>query len=171
MTTFDLQRVRLRPGEQFRATLPVRLDPLAYGGERYTPAPAEADAELELTRTPGGQVIELALGVRLEGPCMRCLGASALEIPVRAREYHEPGAADEELRTPYVTDGRLDLSAWARDAIALALPNKILCRADCAGLCAGCGADLNVERCRCEPEPADPRWAKLGELGERLRST
>ena len=42
-------------------------------------------------------------------------------------------------------DDKLDLSAWARDAIALELPEKILCKAECAGLCAVCGRDLNVE--------------------------
>ena len=40
------------------------------------------------------------------------------------------------MRTPYVEGDMLDVSAWARDAIALALPEKILCRPDCAGLCA-----------------------------------
>ena len=33
----------------------------------------------------------------------------------------------------------LDLGAWARDALALALPDQVLCRPDCAGLCAVCG--------------------------------
>jgi uncharacterized protein len=170
MTTFDLRRARLRSGEQFRTELSVRLEPFDYGGERYQPAPADADAELTLTRTPQGHVLDLALQARIEGPCMRCLGNAAIDVRVRAREYHEPGAATEELRTPYVVDDRVEVSAWARDAIALALPEKILCRDECAGLCAGCGADLNSEACRCAPEPGDPRWSKLAELGERLRS-
>jgi uncharacterized protein len=58
----------------------------------------------------------------------------------------------------------LDLSAWARDAIALALPDKILCRADCAGLCPVCGKDLNVEPHAHEEAPADSRWAALEAL-------
>ena len=41
-------------------------------------------------------------------------------------------------------DGALDLHGWARDALALALPAKLLCRPDCAGLCPVCGADLNL---------------------------
>ena len=89
--------------------------------------------------------------------------------PVKAREYQatNPGDADE-LRTPYVSDETLDLSAWARDVVALALPDKILCRADCAGICAGCGADLNREACTCGPPEPDARWAGLAELRDRL---
>jgi DUF177 domain-containing protein len=82
--------------------------------------------------------------------------------------YQATSADDDELRTPYVVDDRLELSAWARDALALALPDQILCREDCAGLCPVCGADLNVEPHEHEEETSDPRWAALAELRERL---
>jgi DUF177 domain-containing protein len=55
--------------------------------------------------------------------------------------------------------------AWARDALALALPSQILCREDCAGLCAVCGANLNETGPEHRHEKApDPRWSKLGDL-------
>ncbi len=57
----------------------------------------------------------------------------------------------------------------ARRAFA-GVPEQILCRADCAGLCAGCGANLNDEECRCAPPEPDTRWSKLSELKERLGS-
>ena len=92
-----------------------------------------------------------------------------MTTPIHAREYQatNPGD-DDELRTPYVSDDRLDLATWARDAVALALPDKILCRADCAGLCPVCGKDLNVEPHEHEGDAADPRWAALAALRERL---
>ena len=68
--------------------------------------------------------------------------------------------------TEYLTDDRLDLSAWARDAIALALPDQILCRDDCAGLCPECGKDLNAEPHEHVEERTDPRWAALESLRE-----
>src|SRR5207302_1497075 len=86
---------------------------------------------------------------RLFGPCYRCLGDAILELPIRTREYQDENPQDEEMRTEYVEGNMLDVSAWARDAIALALPEKILCRPDCAGLCDVCGKNLNDE-----PEPA-----------------
>jgi uncharacterized protein len=95
---------------------------------------------------------------------MRCLGPANPEFSVDAREVSQPGESDE-LSSPYVDRGVLDLHAWARDALALALPTTVLCQPDCAGLCAVCGANLNeagLDHTH-EPEP-DPRWAKLSEL-------
>lgn len=92
-----------------------------------------------------------------------------LELPIEAREYQasDPGGSDE-LRVQYVVEGVLDLATWARDSVALALPDKILCRPDCAGLCPVCGKNLNDEPHTHEQEPGDSRWAALEELRERL---
>jgi len=65
------------------------------------------------------------------------------------------------------TNYYIDLSGWARDAIALALPDKILCRPDCAGLCDVCGKNLNDEPHTHEEEHGDPRWAALEALREQ----
>jgi uncharacterized protein len=54
------------------------------------------------------------------------------------------------------------------DSIVLALPDKILCREDCAGLCPVCGRNLNREPHGHEGEESDPRWAALAELRESL---
>src|SRR5579884_3965756 len=95
---------------------------------------------------------------------MRCLEPAAPTFAVDAREVSQPGEG-EDLESPYVTDGVLDLGAWARDALALALPAAVLCREDCAGLCPVCGEDLNRAGAAHHHEPApDPRWAKLSEL-------
>jgi uncharacterized protein len=116
-------------------------------------------------------MLELAFGVRLVGPCVRCLGDAGLDVAVDDRQYQATDPEDdEELRTPYLQDDRLDLSAWARDAVALALPDQILCREDCAGLCPVCGRDMNVEPHEHEDEGGDDRWAKLAELRDRLSS-
>lgn len=170
VTHLDLRTLKLRSGEQFRDARAVKLEPLELGGQRYLPVPEEPEADLAVTRTSSGILFELALRARLHGPCFRCLGDAALTISVRAREYQatSPGESDDELRSPYVVDERLDLSAWAHDALVLALPDKILCREDCAGLCPGCGADLNSETCTCGPPEPDTRWAALAELKDRL---
>jgi uncharacterized protein len=169
MTIFNIRTVRLRPGEQFRDVREVELEPLELGGQRYVPVPERPEAGLTLTQTGSGLVLELELDVRLLGPCFRCLGDAGLSLHVRSREYQatSPGEADE-LTTPYIEDDRLDLSAWARDSVALELPDKILCRPDCAGLCPVCGRDLNQEPHEHEAEEADPRWAALAELRDKL---
>jgi uncharacterized protein len=169
MKTFDLRSVRLRPGEEHRDEIELELTPFEYGGQRYLPVPDTVPAELVVSRASTGTVFELRLAARLHGPCYRCLGDAALDIAVDAREYQatNPEGSDD-LRTPYLADDVLDVQAWARDAIALALPEQILCREDCAGLCAVCGKDLNVEPHEHEEEHVDPRWDALAKLRDKL---
>jgi uncharacterized protein len=171
MTVFNIRTARLQSGDQFRDVKEVDLEPLELGGQRYVPIPESPEAALTLTRLSSGLMLELELGVRLVGPCVRCLGDAGLDVAVDDRQYQATDPEDdEELRTPYLQDDRLDLSAWARDAVALALPDQILCREDCAGLCPECGRDLNVEPHEHEDEGGDDRWAKLAELRDRLSS-
>ena len=169
VTLFNIRTVKLRPGEQFRDARNVDLEPLGLGGQRYVPLPESPEAVLTLTQTSSGLVLELELEVRVVGPCMRCLADAGISLHVGSREYQatSPGESDE-LTTPYLVDGRLDLSAWAHDAVALALPDKILCRDNCAGLCPVCGRDLNRGPHEHEGEELDPRWAALADLRDRL---
>jgi uncharacterized protein len=167
MTTFNLRQLRLRSGDQFRDRVEVEIEPLVLGGQEYAPQPAVVPADLTVTKASSGTVMDLSFRARLEGPCFRCLADSVLEVAIDAQEYQaaKPGE-DEDLRSPYVADDLLDLSAWAHDALALELPDKILHDPDCAGLCPVCGKDLNVEPHTHEEQHGDPRWAALEALRE-----
>jgi uncharacterized protein len=169
MTALDLRTIKLRPGEQWTGVRDVELEPITIGGQEYAPDPAQPHATVLLTRTTGGLVLELDLEARLAGPCFRCLTDTEVKTHIHAREYQASDpAGDEELETPYLENNVVDLSHWARDAVALALPDKILCRDDCAGLCPTCGGDLNREPHEHAETVTDPRWAALGELKDRL---
>jgi uncharacterized protein len=169
VTTLDLRKYRLRSGESLRDEQEVEIAPIELGGQRYLVVPEKVPAELTITRASTGTVYELRFHVRMHGPCFRCLGDAVLDEDLSLREYQaeSPGGA-EELTTPYVKNNRLDLSSWARDALVLALPDKILCRPDCVGLCPVCGLDLNAEPHEHEGEEPDPRWAALAELRDEL---
>jgi uncharacterized protein len=162
---FDLGRLRLSPGEGRRLDLAVPLGDFSYGGQRYTADPPLVETRLDVSRmTGGGYSLRLRFDAGISGPCMRCLEPAAPVISVDAREIDQPGGGDE-LSSPYLHDEQLDLSGWAHDAFALGLPDQLLCRADCAGLCPECGADLNAAGPEHHHERApDPRWAKLREL-------
>jgi uncharacterized protein len=162
---FDLGRLRLSPGEGRRLELAVPLGDFAYGGQTYAAQPPDVDAHLDISRmTGGGYSLRLRFDAGLAGPCMRCLEPATPVIGVDAREIDQPGGGDE-LSSPYVTDQQLDLSGWAHDAFALALPDQLLCREDCAGLCPECGENLNAAGPGHQHDRApDPRWAKLREL-------
>jgi len=163
-TSFDLGRLRLTSGEGRRFTLDVDVEGFEFGGERYEVAPGDVPVRLDVSRmTGGGWSLRLRFAANLQGPCMRCLGDASPEVSVDAREVDQPGGESDQLDSPYVADDEVDLTAWARDALALALPAQIVCRPDCAGLCPVCGEDLNAAPHEHEREP-DPRWAKLREL-------
>jgi uncharacterized protein len=131
--------------------------------------PDKVPAELAITKASTGTVFQLSFQARLHGPCYRCLDDAVLDVPIAAREYQATNPEDsDELRMPYLQEDNLELAAWARDAIALALPDKILCRADCAGLCPVCGKDLNKEPHTHEEEVTDSRWSALESLREKL---
>jgi uncharacterized protein len=162
---FDLAGLRLSPGEGRRLALRTPIEPLMLGSERYIAQPHPVPVELSVSRmTGGGYALRLRFSGQVVGPCMRCLNDAGPRVEVEAREVDRPGGG-EELDSPYVHDETLDLAGWARDAFALAVPVKILCREDCAGLCPICAVDLNEAGPEHHHESApDPRWAKLREL-------
>jgi uncharacterized protein len=150
--------------------LDVELEPFGLGGQSYAVSPAVVGAELAVQRATSGLVFRLRFAVDAHGPCMRCLDDAVVHLSVDVLEYHDALAVgDEELTSDYVADDQLSLSSLARDSVALALPDPILCRPDCAGLCPACGKNLNVEPHAHEEAAPDPRWAALDALVREVR--
>lgn len=171
MTTFDLRTLRLKPGDERTVELEVALPPFELGGETYAFDPADVPVVLGVIVTLSGRLLRLRYDVSIAGPCMRCLAPAALGLHVDSQEYDDEGAAAKEgleESTAYVLDDTVDLTQWAIDEIALALPEQIVCRPDCAGICPHCGKDLNAEPHTHEDVVADPRWGALAELREQL---
>lgn len=164
--TIDLGHLSLSSGEGARLDFDLPLDSLELGGQVYAPTGNSAPARLDISRPTHGYAFRLRFPLRVEGPCVRCLEPASVETEVDVREVDQSDAAEEELHSPYVVEGKLEVSRWAQDAAVLSLPTRILCRPDCAGLCPVCGESLN------DTDPADhehgeaidPRWAKLDEL-------
>ena len=162
---FELGRLGLTSGEGRRIDLHVAVAPFDYGGQRYEVEPSLVPVRLDVSRTTGtGWALRLRYEAGLQGPCMRCLEPAELRFAVDSREVSVPGGGDE-LQSPYVgAEDELDLEAWARDALALALPAQLTCRPDCAGLCPQCGANLNEDPGHRHESAPDQRWAKLSEI-------
>jgi uncharacterized protein len=162
----DLERLALSSGQARALDLEVELDPIELGGQTYSPAGGGSEARLDVSRTSTGYALRLRFESELTGPCVRCLEEAATSLEIDAREVDQRLAGDEELRSPYISDGDLDVGRWANDALVLSLPSQPLCRDDCAGLCSVCGESLNDA----DPEAhrhrqgGDPRMAKLRDL-------
>lgn len=105
--------------------------------------------------------------------CGRCLeplvarvepGVDVHLVPVPSVRQGETELRPDDLEVDFYREGILDLGALLRSETDLALPMKPLCRADCRGLCPGCGGNRNVTDCRCETSGIDRRLAALEAL-------
>lgn len=56
---------------------------------------------------------------------------------------------DDDTGLDHYDGDEVDLGRLAREQALLALDDSVLCSETCRGLCAGCGANLNREPCRC----------------------
>jgi uncharacterized protein len=165
--TVDLDSLGLRSGEAERIEMVLRPAPPVIGGESMTVGDEPLSTQVDISRTSSGHALRLRATTTLVGTCARCAGAARMPVEIDAREVEQSSADDEELRSPYVADGILDVGSWVHDALTLAVPEQILCRPDCAGLCEVCGVSFNeVDPATHRHErPPDPRFAKLRELG------
>jgi len=131
--------------------------------------------ELTLMRTNRGILVTGQVKTNMELTCSRCLELFGCPLTMDIQEEYFPtmdvntGASLPPLEDPaaFTVDhnNTLDVAEAIRQYALLAVPMKPLCKEDCAGLCATCGANLNVGACHCPPNVVDSRLAGL----ERLR--
>lgn len=172
---FDLRSLDLAPGEARELELPLAPRDLYVGGQRYAIEPGDLLGRVEVAQSASGWHFRLRAQAQVVGPCWRCLTEARIPVEVDSRDFAAFGRAsgapyDEDLDCEYLDGDALDVVGMARDAIIDLLPGTILCREDCAGLCATCGADLNAGPCDCAPPPTDSRWEALKGLADRLQA-
>ena len=120
------------------------------------------------------------LAARVEVHCDRCLREFETQFEVKIDVAYVPEEDDamdenlelraEDMGQSVFNDGFVDLDELVREQLLLAFPLQRLCREECRGFCTRCGADLNVEECRCSSSETDPRWAALAAWKERKES-
>ena len=162
----ELSKLALGHGEGRRLELPLDGFDLSHGHEALHAVVEGGAVRLDVSRPSSGWAFRLRFTAVVSGPCFRCLEPAEREFEIEAREVDQPSDGDEELASPYVTDLVLDTGRWARDALALSIPQQFLCREDCAGLCPECGISLNdIDPAEHQHEkPRDPRFAALDQL-------
>lgn len=80
--------------------------------------------------------VEVRVSGETEQVCARCLGVSS-------KPYGEAFPLDYAVRELQ----ELDITDDVRQEIAVRIPLRVLCREDCRGLCAACGANRNERSC------------------------
>jgi uncharacterized protein len=127
------------------------------GGEVAFEGPVRA--QLNIVRHQDNLLIKGVAEATASGECARCLDGFQIGVRADLTVYAERApdggtrGLDRELEHDHYLsfhDGiSLDLGEEVREALLLALPIQPLCRSECRGLCAGCGANLNHEACSC----------------------
>ena len=137
----------------------------------------EGEVLIEGTVTKNVDRILFDLRLSTEGDfeCTRCLEPVHREIKTTLHsEFNPPqlGQNEEDSIHTYDPTGKpyIDLFDDVRDALALGIPMKVLCKPDCRGICAGCGHDLNREACTCPAVEESGQWGALKTISERLRA-
>jgi uncharacterized protein len=158
----DLRDLSLRAGERYERNFPLEVAPVLLGGVRYDVLLSNG-VDVRVDRVAGGFLTGVSTEATIYGPCCRCLREVVLTIRADEQEFipSSKDGWDETELSAFVADMIVDVSGMAREAIVLATPPRILCRDECAGLCAQCGKDLNEGPCGCPAPELDDRWAKL----------
>jgi len=125
-----------------------------------------------LNRFQGSSLLDFSLKTLLRAPCVRCL--EPVDIPVAKRDraylFLQNDAADhhelseQELDYYFLSTGCLDITAFALEQLIISLPEKVLCREDCRGLCPHCGINRNHSTCDCDKQVIDARWEALSKI-------
>ena len=146
MRHFDLRSLRFDGSSETWRVLPVEFEPFLFGGQEYGVDDGIVDLRLDVARVGERLTIDASVEALLHGPCHRCLEDVGLTVHGEGRDVVSHGDSqvdDDDVEEEYAIHFILAVDRWARDLVAEALPDKLLCRDDCRGLCPTCGANLN----------------------------
>jgi uncharacterized protein len=166
---FDMRAVGRGPGE-FRDERRTASAPDDVGsGLVLVSAGGEVALDLRFEAVSEGVLVTGSAVAPLTGECARCLDPLTSTIEVSFQELYrylpDPGESEDDGEERFLDGDFLDLEPAFRDAVVLALPLSPLCRDDCPGLCAECGAKLaEVGPDHGHGDKVDPRWGLLAKL-------
>lgn len=165
-TSIDLRELAVSKGRRVHRVVQVDTEPILLSGQRYAVVMGRDDVHVTIDRVAGGFLVALEFEASVYGPCFRCLREAGLHVHAAQEEFVplRPEEWDVDDVSPFVRDLVVDVAALAREALVLALPDKILCEEGCPGVCPSCGRAAHEGACEGVVPLRDPRWAKLGEM-------
>lgn len=149
-----------QPGLQKSVLVSLPASDLGIDDDRIT---GEIDVDLVAISNIDGVVVEGTVTMPWRAPCRRCLADVVGTAVIDVAEVYQDEIRDRDDAFPIEGD-QIDLVTAVREAALLELPDDVLCRADCAGICPVCGIDRNQGSCDCDTVVRDERWAALAEL-------
>jgi uncharacterized protein len=166
---FDTRALGQRPGELRDQKLTATAPDEVGSGLVLVPVGAHVALDLRFEAVSEGVLVTGSAVAPLSGECARCLDPLTSSVEVSFQELYrylpDPGEDENDGEERFLDGDYLDLEPAFRDAVVLALPLSPLCRDDCPGLCAECGAKLaDVGPDHGHGDKVDPRWGLLAQL-------
>ena len=157
-------------GELSEITLEFALDGVKDELIEYefAQAPKVTARVYEKARGKTGAESYVVLDVKIEGEytcsCARCTKELTKTLCINETfgiTTDEDNDSEEYVIAP---GGVLDVEEAARTLFYLSLPQRVLCKDDCLGLCPVCGTDLNGFTCSCKQPERGNRLTDLKKL-------
>ncbi len=162
-----LSKILDTPGAELSFSTSVDLSDLRYGSSYPVSEPVKASGTVR--NTAGVLVMTGLIETTIHGVCDRCASDFDRDVsmPIDVVLVTELSNEDNEDEKIFPLEGdSADLEDIVRTVFVLNLDSKLLCSADCKGLCFRCGKNLNEGPCSCQKE-IDPRFAALKQLLEK----
>jgi uncharacterized protein len=171
MFALNLAKIRTPRSEFARVYAPGELATDTEGFAVAGPVSLAFDIEKDKDRFRLAGRVQTTLVL----PCSRCLEGFEQDVdaPFDLRFQPKDTATtveserelgEDDLAAAFYENDEIDLELLMKEQFYLALPMKPLCRDECRGLCALCGANLNRGTCGCSASWEDPRFAALKAL-------
>lgn len=158
----ELKNVFENEGTSLPLSALIDLSDVEQRGQKLFVTPVSVTGEFQ--NKLGVVSIQATAQFTYRAPCDRCAEIVERNYTVPIVHGLVTQLNDEDNDDFLVVENmRLDVDELVRSDVLLSLPTKFLCKKDCKGLCAKCGANLNLGACQCKKE-VDPRLSALLEL-------
>lgn len=139
----------------------IALEELAAGPDVYQfDEPVSWSATI--TNTGDALLVMGRAKAHAKTQCARCLEDFSIELEGDIEGYFllsedgpRPDDMDDDEFEVLPSDHKIDLEPLVVAALLIDMPLIPLCDEDCKGLCSGCGANLNTEKCTCGADDAN----------------
>ena len=143
-----------------------------------SPTIASVVGTVLLIRTDLGVWVSAKLKASINLECVRCLKEFDEIIPLNIEEEYVPyidllskkniDVKESEGSYRIGNDNLINLNRAVLEYSELLSPLNPKCKEECKGICIDCGLNKNDNKCECEVEMRDPRWAPLRKLVKAL---
>ena len=131
-----------------------------------------------MIRTDVGVWVSAKLKASINLECVMCLEEFDEIIPLNIEEEYVPyidllskkiiDLKESEGSYRIGNDNLINLSRAVLEYSELSSPLNPKCKEECLGICVDCGLNKNDNKCECEVEIGDSRWAPLRKLAKAL---